>query len=98
MSYQTRRCTSLIRIGDLPGMNQVVAVCGHSALGRSPEAAHTATLVTPRGGRGVRSLMLAVSAALRASKMRKKRGAAAWIPTKAGLLVLSKLPTQTTST
>src|SRR5438552_17630063 len=49
-SSATTRCNWLTRIGDLPGMYQVSIACGQCALGRSPLAAHTATLLTPGGG------------------------------------------------
>jgi len=42
-------CRVLTRIGDLPGMNHVGTARGQSALGRSPEAAHTFTVVKPAG-------------------------------------------------
>src|SRR5215469_4172350 len=81
-------------MGDFPGMNHVGTVRGHSALGRSPDAAQTSTRVrldgkvrggSPRDG----------SSASTASTTRKNKGAAICTPTNAGFPAPSKLPTHT---
>src|SRR5438093_248905 len=82
------------RIGDLPGMNHVGTVRGQSALGRSPEPAQTSTVVKPAGKLRTGSANDG-STASTASTTRKKRGAATWTPTNAGLPDPSKFPTQT---
>src|SRR5690348_17175445 len=78
-------------------MNHVGTVRGHSAFGKSPEAAHTSTRVrregkvrggSPRDG----------SSTSTASTTRKKSGAAIWTPTNAGFPSPSKLPTHTART
>ena len=83
-------------MGERPGMNQVGRACGQLGVGRPPETAHTCTRRRLAGRRrgitGVRSL------AWSESTSSKNRGAAAWTPTKAGLLSPEKLPTQTAST
>src|SRR2546426_1165958 len=84
----------LTRIGDLPGMNQVGAVCGQSALGRSPEAAHTSTVVRFAGKLRTGSASDGSWASM-ASTTWKKSGAATCTPTNAGLLSPSKFPTHT---
>src|SRR5258706_9149197 len=91
------RCTVLTLIGDLPGMNQVCERSGHTALGRSPEAAQTSIRRRFGGIRNAGSWRPGCEATT-ASTIWKKSGAAAWTPINAGLLCPSKLPTQTTST
>src|SRR5205809_8049511 len=61
-------------------MNHVGTVRGQSALGRSPEAAHTSTMVKPAGKVRTGSANDG-STASTASTTRKKSGAATWTPT-----------------
>src|SRR5437899_7668423 len=75
-------CRVLTRIGDLPGMNHVGTVRGQSALGRSPEAAHTSTVVKPAGKVRTGSANDGSTASM-ASTTRKKSGAATWTSAKA---------------
>src|SRR6185437_8555082 len=90
-------CSVLTRMGDLPGMNHVRTGRGHSAFGRSPDAAHTSTRVRwegkVRGGSPSDG-----SSASTASTTRKKRGADIWTPTNAGFPWPSKFPTHTART
>ena len=96
-SIHTARCSVLTLIGDLPGMNQVVARSLHSSFGRSPLAAQTCTLarfagIARAGSPGSRPWLR------RLSTMLKNSGAAVCTPTSAGFELPSKLPTHTIST
>src|ERR1700754_4747042 len=97
LSTTMGRWTLLTRIGDLPGMNHVLPICGHHALGRSPLARQIGTRRRLGGLRRIGSASPGRSAR-RESAMRKNKGAAASTPTKAGLPEPSKLPIHTTST
>ncbi len=96
-SITTGRCTLLTLIGDLPGMNQVIPFCGHHWFGNSPLARQISTRLMFSGMSRTGSCKCGCSAPS-ASMIWKNSGAAASRPTKAGLPVLSKLPTHTTST
>src|SRR3989441_3821080 len=76
-------CRVLTRIGDLPGMNHVGTVRGQSALGRSPEAAQTSTVVKFTGKLRTGSANEGSWTSI-ASTTRKKSGAATCTPTNAG--------------
>ena len=95
VSTMTARCRRLTRIGDLPGMNHVVARSRQCAFGRSPLARHTSTRATWGGsGRG-RSPGSSPCPRI-ASTTLKNSGAAILTPTSAGLPAPSKFPTHTT--
>ena len=97
LSTAIARCTVLVRIGDLPGMNQVQPRCGHQALGRSPLARHTSTRFRFSGQRRGGSAK-STRAARSPSTIEKNSGAAMSTPTRAGFGAPSKLPSHTAST
>src|SRR5450830_1795591 len=97
VSISTGRCKLDTRIGETPGMYQVLRVDGHQRLGNSPEAAQTSMRISPGGG--LSGLICTLGKARgRASAMRKNSGAAVLAPMNAGFGRPSKLPTHTTST
>src|SRR5450830_1641461 len=81
VSISTGRCRLDTRIGDTPGMYQVLRVCGHQWLGNSPEAAHTSMRTSPAGGLSALITTLG-SARGKASAIRKNNGAAVLAPIK----------------
>ena len=87
------------RVGERPGIYHVSVVSPHRETSRSPVAVHTVSRVMfkPSCWAGTRSLNGPVSEAS-AYAMSANKGAATSPPTSSGFGVLSKFPTQTTST